>query len=110
MIKPFQNFLEKLKKSPLVLLLWYIQGKKIPPPHVYKQRVVKQAGKKFNVSTLYESGTYKGDMVYGMKNQFKKITTIELSDFYYKYAKNRLKKYKNITIVKGDSEKEIKRF
>lgn len=106
----FESYIEKLKKSPIVLFLWYVQGRKIPPPHIYKQRVVKHAGKNFGISILYESGTYKGDMVYGMRNQFKKITTIELSDFYYRYAKKRLKKYMNITITKGASEKEIKKF
>ncbi len=105
-----QPFLEKFKKSPIILLLWHINGRKIPPPHVYKQKVVEQHGKRFNIRTLYESGTYKGDMVYGMRNKFKKIVSIELSNFYFKYAKKRLKNNKNISIIQGDSEKEIKKF
>lgn len=110
MINIIQPFLEKLKKSPIILLFWFMQGRKIPPPHVYKQRVVKQSGKKFNIRALYESGTYKGDMVYGMRNRFKKITSIELSDYYYNYAKKRFKNNKHITIINNDSEKEIKKF
>lgn len=110
MISLFHNFLERAKKSPLVLAVWYIGGKKIPPPHIYKQKTVFQYGKKFNISTLYESGTYKGDMVYGMKNKFQKIISIELSDYYYKLAKKRFQNDEHIKIIKGDSEKEIKKF
>lgn len=110
MINIIQTFLEKIKKSPLVLLYWHIGGRKLPPPHIYKQKVVKQYGKKFNIPILYESGTYKGDMVYGMRNKFKKIISIELSNYYFEYAVKRFKSNKNITIIKGDSEKEIKKF
>lgn len=105
-----QIFLEKVKKSPLVLIYWHVAGRKIPPPHVYKQKAVELYGKKFNIPILYESGTYKGDMAYGMRKKYKKITTIELSDYYYEYAKKRLKNNNNIKIIKGDSEKEIKKF
>lgn len=104
------NLVEKAKKSPLVLLLWYLNGKKLPPPHIYKQKVVSSYGKNFGINNFYESGTFKGDMVHGMKDKFKKITTIELSDLYFRKAKERFKKNKHIEIIKGDSEKEIKKF
>lgn len=103
-------FLEKLKKSPIVLMVWHIQGKKIPPPHIYKQKTVSEYGKKFQINRLYESGTFKGDMVYGMRNKFQKIVSIELSDLYFKFSSKRFKKNKHIKIIKGDSEKEIKKY
>lgn len=103
-------FLEKCKKSPIVLFLWYLRGRRIPPPHIYKQMVVSEYSKKFKINILYESGTFKGDMVYGMKNRFKKIVSVELSDFYFQLAKKRFKNNKHINIIKGDSKKEIKKF
>jgi len=105
-----QIFLEKCKKSPIVLILWYIWRRKIPPPHIYKQKIVSEHGKKYKINILYESGTFKGDMVYGMKNRFQKIISVELSDYYFKQAKKRFKKNKHINIIKGDSEQEIKKF
>lgn len=109
-MKMISNIIEKLKKSPLVLLFWYLNGQKLPPPHIYKQKVVSSYGKNFSIKNFYESGTYKGDMVFGMKDKFKKITTIELSDFYFKKAKGRFERNKHIEIIKGDSEKQIKMF
>lgn len=103
-------FLEKLKKSPIILVLWYIRRKQIPPPHIYKQKTVFGYGKKYKINKLYESGTFKGDMVYGMRKKFKDIVSIELSDFFYKLALGRFKKNKHIKIIKGDSEKEIKKY
>lgn len=105
-----QIFSEKLKKSPLVLFLWYVNGKKIPPPHIYKQKIVSEYGKTFKINVLYESGTFKGDMVYGMKNRFQKIFSVELSDFYFQIAKKRFNNDKHISIIKGDSEREIQRY
>lgn len=103
-------FLEKCKKSPFVLFLWYALGKRIPPPHICKQMVVSEYSKKFKINILYESGTFKGDMVYGMKNRFQKIISVELSNLFFQLAKKRFKNNKHINIIKGDSGKEIKKF
>ncbi len=103
----FTTIVESIKKSPFVLIIWYLIGKPIPPPHIYKQKVVSRYGKKFLINTLIESGTYKGDMVYGVRNKFKSILTIELSNYFFKKAKERLKTYKNIKVLLGDSGKKI---
>lgn len=106
------NIVENIKKSPLVLIIWHLIGKPIPPPHIYKQMVVSKSRyrKSGNIDILYESGTFKGDMVYGMKNRFQKIISIELSNFYFQHSKERFKKNKHINIIKGDSKNEIKKF
>lgn len=108
----YNSVKEKLKKSPVVLLIWYLIGKPIPPPHVYKQLVVSKSRyrKGGDIDVLYESGTFKGDMIHGMKDKYKDITTVELSDFYFHIAKKRFKKYKHIRVIKGNSEVEIKKF
>lgn len=108
----YTTIVEKFKKSPLVLLIWYLIGKPIPPPHIYKQIVVSQSRnrKSGNIDVLYESGTFKGDMIYGMKDKYQKIITVELSNFYFQLAKKRFEEYKHIRVIKGDSENEIKKF
>ena len=103
----------KLKKSPLALVflvLWYLRNKPIPSPPIYKEKVVSEYGKKFGINILFESGTFRGDMVYAVKNQFKRIITIELSDYYFENAVKLFKNDKHVKIYFGDSGKEIKRI
>lgn len=99
---------EKLKKSYLVFIAWHILGRKVPPPHIVKQQAIKNYKKKFNTEILIESGTYLGDMVYALRDNFRTVYSIELSDHYYKIALARFKKNKNIKLIKGDSGKKIK--
>lgn len=105
-----KTILERLKKSPPVLLIWFLVGKPIPPPHIYKQKVVLNYRSMYKVNTLVESGTYLGDMVFGVKNKFHSIISIELSDFYFKKALQRFKSQPHIKIINGDSGKEIKKI
>lgn len=104
------NFVNKAKRSPAVLIYWKISGSKIPPPHIYKQFVLKKYAKDFSLKSLVETGTYKGDMIDALKKTFDKLTSIELSEFYYKNAVNKFKSDKHISIVLGDSGKEIKKL
>lgn len=108
-----QHLIFKLRKSPLAMVflaLWYLRKKPIPSPPVYKERVVSEYGKMFGVNILFESGTFKGDMVYAVKNQFKRIITVELSDYYFKNAVKLFRNDKHIKIIFGDSGTEIKRI
>lgn len=103
----------RLKKSPIALvflLLWYLRKRPIPSPPIYKERVVSKYGKKYGTSILFESGTFRGDMVYVSRNQFKRIISVELSDYYFKNAVKLFKNYKHIEIYFGDSGEEIKKI
>lgn len=84
-------------------LKWESDGRPVPPPHMAKQRMVLEYAKKYNIDTLVETGTYFGDMVCAMKDEFKSIYSIELSDFFYKNAVRQFRHYKNINIMHGDS-------
>lgn len=86
---------------------WEQQGRPVPPPHIVKQKVIKEFQKEFNINVLVETGTYKGDMVYAMKNNFKKIYSIELGIDLWKQACKRFKNQKNVTILQGDSGKVL---
>jgi hypothetical protein len=82
---------------------WLQDGKPLPPPHIAKQKVIEEFGKKYNLKTLIETGTFLGDMVYSQRNNFSKLVSIELDEVFYKDAKQKLKRVNNIEILKGDS-------
>jgi len=82
---------------------WEMNGKPLPPPHVVKQRVVKEYARIFSVNILIETGTYCGDMVYATKNTFKSIFSIEIDKDLFEGARRRFVKFGHITIVQGDS-------
>lgn len=89
---------------------WKAKGMPLPPPHVVKQNVVKEYKEKFGLKTLVETGTFLGDMVFSQKENFDKLISIELDNKLYKDARNKLKKYKKIEIIQGDSGKILDRI
>jgi hypothetical protein len=86
-----------------VIERWEQQGKPSPPPHVLKQRIIKDYAKQYNCSVLVETGTYMGDMVYALCKNFKEVYSIELSDYLWRLAVKRFKEYPSVTILQGDS-------
>lgn len=82
---------------------WEKAGKPVPPPHAVKQHIVLEYASTFGVGTFIETGTYRGDMVYAMKNQFHAIISIELSTTLWKQAKDRFRDCPHIDIQQGDS-------
>ncbi len=110
MRKAVSNLFDKAKKSNAVLVYWKLTGKKIPPPHVYKQSVIKKLAREYKIDEIVETGTYKGDMIEALKSKFRRLTSIELSEFYFKNAVQKFKNDSNVFIILGDSGKEIKRL
>jgi hypothetical protein len=103
-----------IKQTPIYAILkeylfiksywqWLKEGKPSPPPHIVKQMIVKEYSYKYNCPIFFETGTYKGDMVFSVRKNFEKIYTVELSEQLHKDAKNRFKRYKHITLLHGDS-------
>ena len=52
-----------------------------------------------------ETGSFVGETMTDMKNVFKKIISIEITEKYYNYCKNLFKNDKNIELIHGDSLK-----
>lgn len=59
-------------------LAWLAKGRKIPLPHLYKLKVIRECQDKINAEILVETGTYLGETVNALKSQFAKIFSIEL--------------------------------
>ena len=77
------------------------QGK--PAPAVLKRKTVAAYAKKYGCNVLIETGTYLGEMVEYQARNFKDIFSIEIADLFYDFSSKRLRKYENISIIKGDS-------
>ena len=86
---------------------WERCGRPAPPPHIVKQRTIREFAEKFGVKVLIETGTYYGDMVEAMKNYFDRIYSIELSNELYEQAKRRFADDDRIKIIHGDSGIEL---
>jgi hypothetical protein len=89
------------------VLCWHKKGKPVPPPHLIKQRTVKEYAKRFSIRTLVETGTYCGDMVNATKNIFGKIFSVELDKTFYEQAKKKFAKFAHISIIQGDSSEVL---
>jgi hypothetical protein len=86
---------------------WKKKGKPVPPPHIVKQKTVKEYGKKFSIKILIETGTLYGQMVLAVKNNFEKIISIELDKKLYRKAKINTMRHENISVIHGDSSREL---
>lgn len=90
-----------------VIEQWEKEGKPLPPPHTIKQLAIEHYQKKYNVTTLVETGTYLGDMVMSQKNNFRRIISIELGKDLWEKAKQRFRMYNHIELLQGDSGKVL---
>ena len=82
---------------------WIREGKPVPPPHAIKQHVLRTFAKKYHLKILVETGTYYGQMVDALKDDFRSIYSIELSQDLYDRAVEKFKAIKHIHLICGDS-------
>jgi len=87
---------------------WEQKGKALPVSNLSKQEALREFQKKFNIKTLVETGTYLGDTLYALSDDFEQLYSIELSEHYYQLAKKRFKKYRQIHLIRGDSGEVLK--
>ncbi len=89
---------------------WLKQKIESPLSHFAKQVLIKRAAEKFGIRVLVETGTYLGDMVYAMQDEFNEIVSIELSPHFYKKAVDRFAGVANVKILQGDSGAVLKQI
>ena len=105
---PLRNWAAK-RRGIAELAEWERNDRSVPPPHIVKQRVLREYSKRFSLKILVETGTYLGDMVEAMREDFDRIYSIELSKDLYDQAKMRFKGVNNIELIHGDSSNELGR-
>src|SRR5512140_3442946 len=89
----------RLKESRV----WIRNGRKGSPPHLIKQKVVRKYARQFRCGVLIETGTYLGDMVHAMRQDFKVIHSIELSPDLFAKVKARFAAHSHIHLHNGNS-------
>lgn len=89
---------------------WQWLGKKGAAPHSVKQHAIRALKKKYQLGILVETGTYQGDMVEAMKNDFETVYSIELSKDFAQQAQKRFQNDENVTILQGDSAAVISKI
>jgi len=102
----FHNKIQHFRYNK-VYRAWLHAGKPIPPPDTVKHVIVKEYAKQHRARIFIETGTYLGDMVWAVKDNFYKIYSVELSTELYERAKRKFSRYKHISIFKGDSSKVL---
>jgi hypothetical protein len=70
--------------------------------------LVKEVKKKFLLDVFIETGTFKGDTIENVKDIFKNIYSVEISNEYFKLASEKFKAFPNIKIFESSSPAFIK--
>jgi hypothetical protein len=91
-------------KKRLKDLWWYIT-RSGPPPHAVKQQAIRYYARQSTHPVFLETGTFLGEMVEAVKDDFKKIISIELDKNLATQAKQKFARYSHISIIEGDSGK-----
>jgi hypothetical protein len=95
-------------RARLRIAQWKLRGSPVPPPHYVKQRALRKAAAQYHLKRLIETGTFLGDMLAAMRNDFANLTSIELSDELYERASKRFAGDPKVTLLHGDSSERIK--
>ena len=78
------------------------------PSYKTKRKTILKTANDYNLNQYFiETGTYFGDTVDYLKNYFVNLITIELSPDLAKHASDRFKNYSNVSVINGDSSKEL---
>lgn len=86
---------------------WMRAGKPLPPPPIFKQKLVQRFAAAFALDTLVETGTGSGDMIEATKDLFHQIYTIELHPLLFDQARLRFSAWDYIAVLEGDSGQRL---
>jgi hypothetical protein len=73
-----------------------------PSPTFFKMKTLERYANSDGI--WLETGTYMGDTSKYLAKRYPKVISIEPSDFFYKYASEKLNKFGNVTVLNGTSE------
>lgn len=82
---------------------WRLRPHPVRSPHLLKQRTVREYGKRYGLRILIETGTYYGEMVAAVKDDFDRIYSIEFDPELARRAARRFERDPRIRILEGDS-------
>lgn len=79
------------------------QGQFDHAPHYLKRNMLRTYARQYGLRSFVETGTFFGEMVDALKNEFVRIQSIELDEFLYERARKRFSRYPHISILHGNS-------
>lgn len=100
---PFLYRAMKPLGNMLLMYRWKRNGRQGAPPPAEKHRIIKEYAERFGIGTLVETGTYWGDTVDAVEDEFDRIYSVEFDDFLFGQARRRFSRNERITILHGDS-------
>jgi hypothetical protein len=110
----FRPYLESMVQDYLRMkpyFAWLESGRPDPPHPMVKHMIIKEYRNKFqhqNMPKIFiETGTFLGDTVEAVRNDFEKIYSIELGQNLYETAKTRFSGYNHISILHGNSSEVL---
>lgn len=77
------------------------------PSQKKKVAIIKKYAGQFGLDIFIETGTYAGEMIDAVKNDFGKIYSIELNKDLFNRAQRRFREYNHIHVLHGDSSKVL---
>jgi hypothetical protein len=89
------------------ILRWMTSGCSGAAPHPIKMMIVRSYLAKYSLQRFIETGTYLGDTLDYVSKSGAYCTSIELSQDLYEAAGRRFNRHKNVTLIQGDSGKEL---
>jgi hypothetical protein len=107
LVERLVQHLQRRAKERSLIQAWRRSGSPVPPPHLYKQKLLTRYASRYRLVTLVETGTYLGDMIFALRNSFKSIISIELSTDLCERAQQRLSAFPHVSIIHGDSSQVL---
>jgi hypothetical protein len=83
-------------------------GWPLPPPGSVKRAMLRREGLRTHAACFVETGTYKGDTTWYLRNDFDKLYSFEVAPELALLARRRFSKWQNIEIIEGDSGIELR--
>lgn len=84
-------------------VLWKLAGRPVPPPHIVKQKILKEYAGKYQLHTFVETGTFMGEMIDAVLHTFSQIISVEVDQTLAIRAQKKFSGYPHVTIIHGDS-------
>lgn len=100
-------YIQRRREERSLIMAWRRSGSPVPPPHLYKQKLLSRYASRYRLNTLVETGTYHGDMIFALRKRFQTILSIELGSELCEQARQRLREYTHVSIIQGDSAKVL---
>lgn len=76
-------------------------------PHIRKRQLIRQYAREYDLHDFVETGTYLGDMIAALSNDFRTLHSIELFQPLYEKACVRFSRKQHIHLYFGDSRVEL---